>query len=57
MPRFPIHNLLFHAEDVFHIVSGESDTFVLSGGETMHPLGLGFLELHGCSSLLVSVLR
>lgn len=32
IPRFPVHNFLFHP-DVFHIVSEESDTFVLSGGE------------------------
>ena len=31
--RFPIHNFLFHPEDVFHIANGEFDTFVLFGGE------------------------
>ena len=35
IPRFPIHNFLFHPEGVFHIVNGESDIFVFSGGEKM----------------------
>ena len=34
--RFPIQNLLFHPENVFHIVNGECDTFVAIGVRKKH---------------------